>query len=60
MFQREVAERIVAEVGSNSYGRLSVLVQWPVEEYLLFVVVELQILDRLLMVAALVTSNNGP
>jgi 16S rRNA (adenine1518-N6/adenine1519-N6)-dimethyltransferase len=28
MFQREVAERIVAEVGSNSYGRLSVLVQW--------------------------------
>jgi 16S rRNA (adenine1518-N6/adenine1519-N6)-dimethyltransferase len=28
MFQREVAERIVAEVGSDSYGRLSVLVQW--------------------------------
>jgi 16S rRNA (adenine1518-N6/adenine1519-N6)-dimethyltransferase len=26
MFQREVAERIVAEVGSNSYGRLSVVV----------------------------------
>ena len=31
MFQREVAERIVAEVGSNSYGRLSVLVQWRCE-----------------------------
>lgn len=28
MFQREVAERIVAEPGSRSYGRLSVLSQW--------------------------------
>jgi len=28
MFQREVAERIVAAPGSKSYGRLSVLVQW--------------------------------
>lgn len=28
MFQREVAERIVAVPGSKSYGRLSVLVQW--------------------------------
>jgi 16S rRNA (adenine1518-N6/adenine1519-N6)-dimethyltransferase len=31
MFQREVAERIVAERGSKSYGRLSVLVQWRCE-----------------------------
>ncbi len=28
MFQQEVAERIVAPVGSNAYGRLSVLAQW--------------------------------
>lgn len=28
MFQREVAERIVAPVGSDAYGRLAVLSQW--------------------------------
>ena len=28
MFQREVADRIVAEPGSKSYGRLSVLANW--------------------------------
>jgi len=28
MFQREVAERIVAKVNTKSYGRLSVLAQW--------------------------------
>lgn len=28
MFQQEVAQRIVAPVGSNAYGRLSVLAQW--------------------------------
>ncbi len=28
MFQREVADRIVAEPGSKTYGRLSVLSQW--------------------------------
>jgi 16S rRNA (adenine1518-N6/adenine1519-N6)-dimethyltransferase len=36
MFQREVAERIVAETGSNSYGRLSVLVQWRCEPRIAF------------------------
>jgi 16S rRNA (adenine1518-N6/adenine1519-N6)-dimethyltransferase len=36
MFQREVAERIVAEVGSNSYGRLSVLVRWRCEPRIVF------------------------
>jgi 16S rRNA (adenine1518-N6/adenine1519-N6)-dimethyltransferase len=36
MFQREVAERIVAAPGSKSYGRLSVLVQWRCEARLLF------------------------
>ncbi|QYK40061.1 MAG: 16S rRNA (adenine(1518)-N(6)/adenine(1519)-N(6))-dimethyltransferase RsmA [Paracoccaceae bacterium] len=28
MFQREVAERIVARPGSDAYGRLSILAQW--------------------------------
>ncbi len=28
MFQKEVAERIVAEPGSEAYGRLSVAAQW--------------------------------
>lgn len=28
MFQREVADRIVAKVGTNAYGRLAVLAQW--------------------------------
>lgn len=28
MFQREVAERIVAQPGSSAYGRLAVLAQW--------------------------------
>jgi len=31
MFQKEVAERIVAKPGSGSYGRLSVLAQWRSE-----------------------------
>ena len=28
MFQREVADRIVADAGSSSYGRLSIMAQW--------------------------------
>jgi 16S rRNA (adenine1518-N6/adenine1519-N6)-dimethyltransferase len=36
MFQREVAERIVAAPGSKTYGRLSVLVQWRCETRILF------------------------
>jgi 16S rRNA (adenine1518-N6/adenine1519-N6)-dimethyltransferase len=36
MFQREVAERIVAPPGSKTYGRLSVLVQWRCEARILF------------------------
>jgi len=31
MFQREVAERIVAQPGGKAYGRLSVLAQWRTE-----------------------------
>ena len=31
MFQREVAQRIVAESGSDAYGRLAVLAQWRSE-----------------------------
>jgi 16S rRNA (adenine1518-N6/adenine1519-N6)-dimethyltransferase len=36
MFQREVAERLVASPRSKSYGRLSVLVQWVAEARILF------------------------
>jgi 16S rRNA (adenine1518-N6/adenine1519-N6)-dimethyltransferase len=36
MFQREVAERIVAKPGSKSYGRLSVLSQWRTRAKILF------------------------
>ncbi|GAA0285791.1 16S rRNA (adenine(1518)-N(6)/adenine(1519)-N(6))-dimethyltransferase RsmA [Rhodovulum strictum] len=31
MFQREVAERIVADPGSKAYGRLAILAQWRCE-----------------------------
>lgn len=36
MFQREVAERIVAAPGTKSYGRLAVLAQWRAEPRILF------------------------
>ncbi|RAI41599.1 16S rRNA (adenine(1518)-N(6)/adenine(1519)-N(6))-dimethyltransferase RsmA [Rhodoplanes roseus] len=36
MFQREVAERIVAAPGGKSYGRLAVLAQWRCEPKILF------------------------
>ena len=36
MFQREVAERIVAKPGSKAYGRLSVLAGWRTEARILF------------------------
>ena len=36
MFQREVAERIVAAPGSEHYGRLSVLVQWRARAKIMF------------------------
>jgi 16S rRNA (adenine1518-N6/adenine1519-N6)-dimethyltransferase len=36
MFQREVAQRIVAAPGSKAYGRLSVLAQWRTEAKILF------------------------
>jgi 16S rRNA (adenine1518-N6/adenine1519-N6)-dimethyltransferase len=36
MFQREVAERIVAAPGSKIYGRLSILIQWRCEARILF------------------------
>ena len=34
MFQREVAERIVARPGSKAYGRLAILAQWRAEVHL--------------------------
>lgn len=36
MFQREVAERIVAEPGTHAYGRLSVISQWRTSAKILF------------------------
>jgi 16S rRNA (adenine1518-N6/adenine1519-N6)-dimethyltransferase len=36
MFQREVAERIVAQPGTKAYGRLAVLAQWRTRARLLF------------------------
>jgi 16S rRNA (adenine1518-N6/adenine1519-N6)-dimethyltransferase len=36
MFQREVAERIVAKPGSKTYGRLSVLANWRCETKIMF------------------------
>ena len=36
MFQREVAERIVAPPGSKSYGRLAVLAGWRTEAKIMF------------------------
>jgi 16S rRNA (adenine1518-N6/adenine1519-N6)-dimethyltransferase len=36
MFQREVAERLVAQPGSKSYGRLAVLTAWRCEAKILF------------------------
>ncbi|MEM7397754.1 MAG: 16S rRNA (adenine(1518)-N(6)/adenine(1519)-N(6))-dimethyltransferase RsmA [Pseudomonadota bacterium] len=36
MFQREVAERIVATPGSKEYGRLAVLSQWRTDPRILF------------------------
>ena len=36
MFQREVAERLVAQPRSPAYGRLSVIVQWLTEPKILF------------------------
>ena len=36
MFQREVAERIVAKPGAPAYGRLSVLAQWRARAKILF------------------------
>ena len=36
MFQREVAERIIAKPGNKSYGRLSVLAGWRTEAKILF------------------------
>ncbi|HRO12041.1 16S rRNA (adenine(1518)-N(6)/adenine(1519)-N(6))-dimethyltransferase RsmA [Amaricoccus sp.] len=36
MFQKEVAERIVAAPGSKAYGRLSILAQWRTEPKIAF------------------------
>jgi 16S rRNA (adenine1518-N6/adenine1519-N6)-dimethyltransferase len=36
MFQREVAERMIAQVGDDAYGRLSIISQWRTRPRILF------------------------
>jgi 16S rRNA (adenine1518-N6/adenine1519-N6)-dimethyltransferase len=36
MFQREVAERMIASVGDDAYGRLSIITQWRARPRILF------------------------
>ena len=36
MFQKEVAERIVARAGEDAYGRLGVLAGWRAEAQIVF------------------------
>lgn len=38
MFQKEVAERIVAQPGSKAYGRLAILSQWRCDTRLIFLI----------------------
>jgi 16S rRNA (adenine1518-N6/adenine1519-N6)-dimethyltransferase len=38
MLQKEVVERMVAEPGSKTYGRLSVMLQWRYHMELMFIV----------------------
>jgi 16S rRNA (adenine1518-N6/adenine1519-N6)-dimethyltransferase len=54
MFQREVAERIVASPGSRSYGRLSVLASWRTEAKLLFDVAPSAFVPRPKIVSSIV------
>jgi 16S rRNA (adenine1518-N6/adenine1519-N6)-dimethyltransferase len=54
MFQREVAERIVAMPGSRNYGRLSVLAGWRTEAKLLFDVAPSAFVPRPKIVSSIV------
>ena len=60
MFQREVAERLVAGPRSKSYGRLSVLLQWVAEARILFDVPARAFVPRLRSHRALSTSMPRP
>ena len=46
MFQREVAERIVAAPGTKDYGRLAVLAQWRTDARLLGLFLQARRADR--------------
>ncbi len=54
MFQREVAERIVAAPGSKTYGRLSVLANWRCETKILFDVAPTAFVPQPLVTSSLV------
>jgi 16S rRNA (adenine1518-N6/adenine1519-N6)-dimethyltransferase len=55
MFQREVAERIVAAPGSKAYGRLSVLAGWRSEARILFDVSRMAFLPHPKVTSSLVS-----
>jgi len=55
MFQREVAERIVATPGSKAYGRLSVLAGWRSEARILFDVSRMAFLPHPKVTSSLVS-----
>jgi 16S rRNA (adenine1518-N6/adenine1519-N6)-dimethyltransferase len=54
MFQREVAERIVAEVGDKAYGRLAVLAGWRCEAKIMFDVAPTAFVPQPLVTSAIV------
>jgi 16S rRNA (adenine1518-N6/adenine1519-N6)-dimethyltransferase len=55
MFQREVAERIVAVAGHKAYGRLSILAGWRCEPRILFDVSPMAFVPRPKVTSSLVS-----
>jgi 16S rRNA (adenine1518-N6/adenine1519-N6)-dimethyltransferase len=62
MFQREVAERIVAKVGDKAYGRLAVLAGWRCESKIMFDVAPEAFVPRPLVTSSVVrlTPRSAP
>jgi len=60
MFQKEVAERIVAEPGSKTYGRLSVITQWLCDTHMEFSVSPKAFTPPPKVTSAIITLIPGP
>ena len=60
MFQREVAERIVALPGSKDYGRLSVIARWRSEPRILFEIAPTAFVPPPKVISALVRLDPRP